>query len=390
MSLMFWIVVAILTAAVAIVLMYPLMRKTEAPQTRRDGEVAVYRDQLAELDRERAAGLIGDTEADYARAEIGRRLLAAAEAEEQSGKETRPRRHNLAASLITILLPALGLCLYIWNGSPEVPDMPLEARLEKPGNDMNLLVARAERHLAQNPEDGAGWDILAPIYFKTLRLGDAELAYRNALRILGPSAERLTGLGETLVAGNDGIVIEAARDAFAQAEELKPGNPRARFYLALSLEQAGKADEARAAFTALAADAPAGAPWLPLVREHIARTGGAATPAAPGPTAEDMAAAKDMTVTDRQAMIEGMVASLDAKLKENPADFEGWMRLVRAYSVLKNEAKAGEALRAGLKAFPPEGEQGRQLLALAKELGVSAGPIRMNGQQDAAPQGVTQ
>ncbi|EMS98052.1 cycH protein [Agrobacterium tumefaciens str. Cherry 2E-2-2] len=387
---MFWIVVAILTAAVAIVLMYPLMRKTEAPQTRRDGEVAVYRDQLAELDRERAAGLIGDTEADYARAEIGRRLLAAAETEEQPGREARPLRHNLAASLITILLPALGLCLYIWNGSPEVPDMPLEARLEKPGNDMNLLVARAERHLAQNPEDGAGWDILAPIYFKTLRLGDAELAYRNALRILGPSAERLTGLGETLVAGNDGIVIEAARDAFAQAEQLKPGNPRARFYLALSLEQAGKAEEARAAFAALAADAPAGAPWLPLVQEHIARTGGAANPAAPGPNAEDMAAANDMTASDRQAMIEGMVSSLDAKLKENPADFEGWMRLVRAYSVLKNEAKAGEALRAGLKAFPPEGEQGRQLLALAKELGVSAGPIRMNGQQDAAPQGVTQ
>jgi cytochrome c-type biogenesis protein CcmH len=387
---MFWIVVAILTAAVAIVLMYPLMRKTEAPETRRDGEVAVYRDQLAELDRERAAGLIGQTEADYARAEIGRRLLAAAETEEQPGREARPLRHNLAASLITILLPALGLCLYIWNGSPEVPDMPLEARLEKPGNDMNLLVARAERHLAQNPDDGAGWDILAPIYFKTLRLGDAELAYRNALRILGPSAERLTGLGETLVAGNDGIVIEAARDAFAQAEKLKPGNPRARFYLALSLEQAGKAEEARAAFAALAADAPAGAPWLPLVQEHIARTGGAANPAAPGPNAEDMAAANDMTASDRQAMIEGMVSSLDAKLKENPADFEGWVRLVRAYSVLKNEAKAGEALRAGLKAFPPEGEQGRQLLALAKELGVSAGPIRTNGQQDAAPQGVTQ
>jgi cytochrome c-type biogenesis protein CcmH len=387
---MFWIVVAILTAAVAIVLMYPLMRKTEAPQTRRDGEVAVYRDQLAELDRERAAGLIGETEADYARAEIGRRLLAAAEGEEVTAKEARPRRHNLAASLITILLPALGLCLYIWNGSPDTPDMPLEARLESPGNDMNLLVARAERHLAQNPEDGGGWDVLAPIYFKTLRLGDAELAYRNALRILGPSAERLTGLGETLVAGNDGIVIEAARDAFAQAEQLKPGNPRARFYLALSLEQAGKAQEARAAFAALEADAPAGAPWLPLVREHIARTGGEATPTAPGPTAQDMAAANDMTANDRQAMIEGMVASLDAKLKDNPADFEGWMRLLRAYSVLKNEAKAGEALRAGLQAFPPEGAEGRQLLALAKELGVSAGPIRMDGQKDSAPQGVTQ
>ncbi len=387
---MFWIVVAILTAAVAIVLMYPLMRKTEVAETRRDGEVAVYRDQLAELDRERAAGLIGETEAEYARAEIGRRLLAAADAGQNAESNTRPLRHNLAATLITVLLPALGLCLYIWNGSPDAPDMPLEARLEKPGNDMNLLIARAERHLAENPNDGAGWDILAPIYFKTMRLGDAELAYRNAIRILGSSPERLTGLGETLVAGNDGIVIESARDAFAEAERLKSGNPRARFYLALALEQAGKAEEARAAFAALAADAPAGASWLPLVREHLARTGGAATPAAPGSTAGDVAAANDMTPADRQAMIEGMVASLDAKLKDNPADFEGWMRLVRAYSVLKNEAKAGEALRAGLKAFPPEGQQGRQLLALAKELGVSAGPLRGNAPQNAMPQGVTQ
>ncbi|WP_186376659.1 c-type cytochrome biogenesis protein CcmI [Agrobacterium sp. DE0009] len=384
---MFWIVVAILTAAVALVLMYPLMRKTEVSQTRRDGEVAVYRDQLAELDRERKAGLIGETEAEYARAEIGRRLLAAAEAEERPAKEDRPRRYNLAAGFITALLPALGLCLYIWNGSPETPDMPLEARLANPGNDMNLLVARAERHLAQNPEDAAGWDVLAPIYFKMQRLGDAELAYRNALRIAGPSAERLTGLGETLVAGNDGVVTDAARDAFAEADRLSPGNPRTRFYLALALEQSGKSEEAQSAFRELAAAAPAGAPWLPLVQEHIARTGGKA---GTGPTAADVAAANDMAPADRQAMIEGMVASLDAKLKENPDDVEGWMRLMRAYSVLKNQAKAGEALRDGLQAFPPEGEEGRQLLALAKQLGVSAGPIRPTGQQDAAPQGVTQ
>ncbi|MDZ7927615.1 MAG: c-type cytochrome biogenesis protein CcmI [Agrobacterium sp.] len=387
---MFWIVVAILTAAVAVVLMYPLMRKTEVSQTRRDGEVAVYRDQLAELDRERASGLIGETEAEYARAEIGRRLLAAADARQGADSSARPLRHNLAVSLITVLLPALGLCLYIWKGSPDVPDMPLAARLEQPGNDMNLLVARAERHLAENPDDGAGWDILAPIYFKTMRLGDAELAYRNALRLQGPSPERLTGLGETLVAGNDGIVIEAARDAFAEAERLKPGNPRARFYLALSLEQAGKSQEARAAFAALAADAPAGAPWLPLVREHLARTGAPGPTQPTGPTAGDVAAAKDMTPADRQAMIEGMVASLDARLKENPGDFEGWMRLMRAYSVLNNAAKAGEALRAGLQVFPPEGEEGKQLLALARQLGVSAGPVRMDGQGAAMPQGVMQ
>lgn len=373
---MFWIVVAILTAAVAAVLMYPLMRKTEVTDSRRDGEVAVYRDQLAELERERQAGLIGDTQAEYARAEIGRRLLAAADAAPAAGV-TRPGGYNLAATFITVLLPAVGLCLYIWQGSPDIPDLPLEARLENPGNDMNLLIAKVERHLAQKPDDGGGWDVLAPIYFKTQRLADSEMAYRNAIRILGESPERLSGLGETLVAMNDGIVIEDARTAFEDAERMKPGDPRVRFYLALALEQAGRMPEAQAAFTTLAKDAPPGAPWLPLVREHIARTGGAGAGGAagggapPGPTADDVAAAKDMAPADRQAMIEGMVASLDTKLKENPADFEGWLRLVRAYAVLNNAEKANSALKAGLVAFPPQGEQGKQLLALAKELGVS-------------------
>lgn len=107
--------------------------------------------------------------------------------------------------------------------------MPLAARLEKPGNDMNLMIAKAERHLAQNPDDGAGWDVLAPIYFKTMRLGDAEMAYRNAIRLQGENAPRLTGLAETLIATNDGVVVEDARSALEDAEKMSPGNPRVRF-----------------------------------------------------------------------------------------------------------------------------------------------------------------
>jgi cytochrome c-type biogenesis protein CcmH len=373
---MFWIIVAILTAVVALVLMFPLMRKAAASDTGREGEVAVYQDQLRELERERESGLIGDTEADYARAEIGRRLLASAGATSGAAQTPAPRRHNAAVTFITLLLPATGLCLYIYMGSPDAPDMPLQARLEAPGSNIELLIAKAERHLAQNPGDGAGWDILAPIYFKSMRLGDAEMAYRNAIRILGDSPERLTGLAETLVAANDGIVIEDARSAFEDAERMKPGNPRARFYLALSLEQAGKMTEARDAFAALLKDSPAGAPWISLVREHLQKTGGdvaAINPQAPGgPSAADIAAAQDMTPADRQAMIMGMVESLDAKLRENPDNFEGWMRLVRSYGMLKDNAKAQNALKSGLKAFPADSEQGKQLLALAKELGLSA------------------
>ncbi|WP_288430734.1 c-type cytochrome biogenesis protein CcmI [uncultured Agrobacterium sp.] len=375
---MFWILVAILTAVVAIVLTYPLMRSRQTAIADREGEVAVYRDQLAELQRERATGLIGETEAEYARAEIGRRLLAAASGKVDDTPALTPRRHNAIATFVTVLLPLTGLCFYLYMGSPNRPDMPLEARLENPGNDMNLLIARAERHLAQNPEDGAGWDVLAPIYFKTQRMGDAEMAYRNAIRILGENPERLTGLGETLVAANQGIVIEDARSAFEDAEKLRPGNPRAQFYLALSLEQAGRMPEAREAFSSILKASPAGAPWIPLVQAHLQATGGDAVAAAPkaeapgGPTADDIAAANDMTPADRQAMIAGMVASLDSKLKENPDNFEGWMRLVRSYAMLNDGEKAKEALRNGLKAFPPEGQQGKQLLALAQQLGVAA------------------
>ncbi|NTE85815.1 c-type cytochrome biogenesis protein CcmI [Agrobacterium rubi] len=375
---MFWIIIALLTAAVALVLTYPLMRSKGIADTAREGEVAVYRDQLAELQRERASGLIGETEAEYARAEIGRRLLAAASDKTGEVSAMSPRKHNALASIVTVLLPLMGLCLYLYMGSPNTPDMPLAARLEKPGNDMNLMIAKAERHLAQNPDDGAGWDVLAPIYFKTMRLGDAEMAYRNAIRLQGENAPRLTGLAETLIATNDGVVVEDARSALEDAEKMSPGNPRVRFYLALSLEQAGKTVEARDAFAALLKESPEGAPWIPLVQAHLQNTGGADIAAAPkpqapgGPSAEDVASASNMSSEDRQAMVAGMVESLDARLKENPDNFEGWMRLVRSYAMLKNDEKARQALADGLKAFPAASEQGKQLLALAQQLGVNA------------------
>lgn len=379
---MFWIIIALLTAAVALVLTYPLMRSYGTADTGRDGEVAVYRDQLAELQRERESGLIGETEAEYARAEIGRRLLAAASNQKGEKSKSAPRRHDVLARIVTLLLPLTGLCLYLFMGSPNAPDMPLEARLEKPGNDMDLMIAKAERHLAQKPDDGAGWDVLAPIYFKTMRLGDAEMAYRNAIRLLGENPQRLTGLAETLIAANQGIVIEDARAALEKAEKASPGNPRARFYLALSLEQAGKTVEARGAFAGLLKDSPEGAPWIPLVQAHLQNTGGAVAtspkaqapkPQAPGgPSEQDIAAASNMSPQDRQAMVAGMVESLDARLKENPDNLEGWMRLVRSYAMLKNDEKARQALADGLKAFPAAGEQGKQLLALAQQLGVNA------------------
>ncbi|MBX4885038.1 c-type cytochrome biogenesis protein CcmI [Rhizobium bangladeshense] len=370
--MLFWILVAALTAAVAVILLYPLLRGARAAQRRRAGEAAVYRDQLRELDRDLGGGLITPEEADYARAEIGRRLIAVS-AREPETIDKPIRHHRIIEVLVLLILPALGLCLYLTTGRPDLPSQPLEARLENPGNDVAVLIAKAERHLAQNPDDGKGWDVLAPIYFRTMRVADAEVAYRNAIRLLGPSPIRFDGLAETLITISEGVVTEEARQALEQSLTLEPDNPRARFYIALSLEQAGRTDEARRAFEALAQQSPADAPWLPLVNEHIAKNGGAAAqPAAPGgPTSEDVAAAESMSAGDRQQMIRGMVESLDAKLSEDPNNFEGWMRLVRSYAVLNDKDRAADALKRGLAAFPPRGEQGRQLLALGRELGIA-------------------
>ncbi|WP_432444491.1 c-type cytochrome biogenesis protein CcmI [Rhizobium leguminosarum] len=372
--MLFWILVAALTAALAVILLYPLLRGAKAADNIRAGETAVYRDQLRELDRDLDGGLITPEEADYARAEIGRRLIAVS-ADETAETPKPARHHRFTEAFVLLLLPVLGLCLYLTTGRPDLPSQPLEARLENPGNDVAVLITKAERHLAEKPDDGKGWDVLAPIYFRTMRVNDAQVAYRNAIRLLGPSPVRLDGLAETLMAVSDGVVTEEARLVLEQSLTLEPDNPRARFYIALSMEQAGRPDEARQAFEALAKQSPADAPWLPLVNQHIAMNGGApagADPVAPGnPTQQDVTAAETMNAGDRQQMIRGMVESLDAKLSEDPNNFEGWMRLVRSYAVLNDKDRAAGALKRGLAAFPPPGEQGRQLLALARELGIA-------------------
>ncbi|ACI54214.1 cytochrome c-type biogenesis protein CcmH [Rhizobium sp. BK619] len=386
--MLFWILVAVLTAVVAAVLLYPLLRGAKAAENIRAGEAAVYRDQLRELDRDLNGGLITPEEADYARAEIGRRLIAVSGGEPEEAPKPA-RHHRFTEAFVLLVLPLLGLCLYLTTGRPNLPSQPLEARLENPGNDMAVLIVKAERHLAESPDDGKGWDVLAPIYLRTMRVNDAQLAYRNAIRLLGPSPARLDGLAETLMAVSEGVVTEETRQVLEQSLTLEPDNPRARFYVALSMEQAGRRDEARQAFEALAKQSPADAPWLPLVNQHIAMNGSApagagqaapgANQAAPGadtaapgnPTQQDVAAAESMNAGDRQQMIRGMVESLDAKLSADPNNFEGWVRLVRSYAVLNDKDRAADALKRGLAAFPPPGEQGSQLLALAKELGIA-------------------
>jgi cytochrome c-type biogenesis protein CcmH len=266
------------------------------------------------------------------------------------------------------------MALYSRMGVPEASDMPLRARFESPDPDSNILIRRVELRVESHPEDGRGWEVLAPVYLSQGRAADSVEAWRNAIRTLGADARRYGGLAEALVVLNQGRMTPETREAFAKVLDMVPGDPRARFYLALAEAQDGKFDEAVGKLEQLKKDSPADAPWIAVTDDQIARIKAEkeAQAKAPGnPTADDMAAAAEMSDADRTAMIRTMVESLDSRLKDDPNNIEGWKRLVRSYAMLQQPEKAAEALERGLAAFPADTDNGKALIALAQGLGVS-------------------
>jgi cytochrome c-type biogenesis protein CcmH len=207
------------------------------------------------------------------------------------------------------------------------------------GQSLVSLVRQVEAHLERSPGDGRGWEVLAPVYMRLGRFDDAVKARRNALALNGANAERESALGEALVAAGNGIVTAEAKTAFERALAHDAGDVRGRYFLGLAAEQDGQREQATAIWRAMLAGAPADAPWAEFVRGALARVSGA--PIAPrGPTAEDVAAASDMSADQRLQMIRGMVAQLAERLQHDGSDVDGWLRLVRAYMVLGERDKA--------------------------------------------------
>ncbi len=343
---------AVLAAATSLAVLAPLYRAARTARSERGQALAIYRDQLGEVDRDLDRGVIGETEAEAARTEISRRLLKTGQETEEDTAAGAPAVRRVAAVAI-IAMPLAALAFYLFVGSPEMPAEPLAARLAAPADqqDIATLVARIEAHLATDPHDGKGWQILAPVYLRLGRFDDAIKAYRNIIGLNGATADSEADLGEALVSANGGVVTAEARAAFERAAKLDATAARPRFYLALALGQEGKTDEAIAAWTQLIDGAPDGAPWVAVARSERAKlesgtaaaaTDGAAPP--PGPTAADVKAAGEMSASDRMAMIEGMVAQLAAKLEADPADGAGWARLIRSYMVLDKADDAKAAL----------------------------------------------
>jgi cytochrome c-type biogenesis protein CcmH len=435
--MLLWLVFAVLSAAVLAALLRPLLGRSDMPQPSEPGDAAVYRDQLAEIDAEAGRGLIGPEEAEAARREIARRLLASMPPEPRAepaaaspaachptaaASDTAPpaaeamaalrpsmpsgpalrsapsisRRARLAAAVLGVLIPVAATAIYLRSGDPHLPAQPFaQRRPPTPVANLELtkLITAVEARLAQNPHDGRGWDVIAPVYLRLGRYGDAAEAYENALRILGDSPQRLAALAEASMLANEGRVLPVARAALEKLLALDRDNVRARFWLAHAKEQDGDLAAAAADYEALLAKAPPGADWRKPVEERLAevraaRAGkppaspatpaaagpaaAAGTPATPGPTATDIAAAERLTPAERQAMIEGMVSGLAARLEKDGRDLAGWQRLIRALTVMGRKDEAIAALGKARKSFAGEPQALSALADLARALGLGS------------------
>jgi len=386
---MLWVVFAVLTGLAVMSVLLPLARRSNT-RSWRESEADFYRAQVNEIAQDVTRGLLTEKEAQSLKAETARRFIADTDRSLETGAEPQagasdipasrpsPWRVRIVSLIALAVIPAVALGLYLMIGHPGEPDAPLQARLDKPQQtDMSALVAKIESHLKQNPEDSRGWQVLAPVYMRFGRFDEAANAYSQVLRLTGENPAIRAAYGEALVMMAKGIVTPEAQDSFRAA----PDQPRSQFYLGIAAEQAGDKENARRLWTKLLADSPADAAFVPLLRQRLAAlgdtesgAGASAPPPAPVPATPAMpqgaAAIAAMPEAQRNAVIHTMVDRLAARLAENGQDLEGWLRLIRAYNVLQEEAKAKGALANARRAMTGNAEALARIDALADELGL--------------------
>src|ERR1700674_3546651 len=229
--MMLWFALALMTAAAIFAVLWPLSRRTPVGG---GSDIAVYRDQLDEIDRDRSSGLIGENEAEAAKVEVSRRLIAAADVAEFNhatpiGSPLWRRRAAAIAGLM--LLPVGAAVLYLLIGSPNLPGEPLAERSRAVSQDTSIanLIGQVETHLERSPDDARGYEVLAPVYLRTGRFADAVNARRKLLALAGESAERQADLGEALTAAANGVITAEAKAAFERALALDSADLKSKF-----------------------------------------------------------------------------------------------------------------------------------------------------------------
>ncbi len=340
--LVFWVVAGALAAAAAGLILLRAAGAAREDAAAADPASGLYRRQLSEIDELAERGLIGEAERKQAHAEAGRRLLAATDATVQPWIGGG-RVGALAAAAGSA---ALALGLYLAVGAPGMADKPYAERVKAwRSADLQTLtapeIAAVLRQVtSERPTEAEGFRMLAMADAASEDWPAAVRDLRRAVKLSPQRADLWRLLGEAQVFAAGGKVAADAQGSFRQTLALAPGDPTARFYLATALDQAGEGQAAAQAFREVLAALPASDERRGAVEAAIARAEGRPVLRAdPG----------------QMQMIRGMVDGLAARLRTNPDDSDGWVRLVRAYAVLgdtKNRDNAYATARARYAGAP--------------------------------------
>ena len=372
---LFWAIAAVLTAMVALVMVQALRRGGDS-----DGEhpdLKVYRDQLAEVDRDLARGTLTEEEGQRLRVEVSRRLL---EADRSLASQAAPTARGSLIWAGVLVIAVLGGALWVYDrmGAPGYADLPLASRLAAadqalqsrpsqaetlailpaaspidPGAEFTALMDKLRAAVTQRPDDAMGLELLAR---NESSLGNYQAAYEAQTKLLAlldqsASPDQHLFAAQILIAQAQGYVSPDAEAHLIDVLRRAPENGMARYLTGLMFAQNGRPDRAFELWQPLILEGPEDAPWVEAASADIETAAALAgipfeMPEIPGPSAEDMAAAGDMTAEDQQAMIEGMVGQLEARLLAEVGSVEEWLRLINALQVLNQTERGTAALRA--------------------------------------------
>ncbi len=386
---LFWVIAAAVALGSLGVVFAPLLRSGARAGARAQYDVQVFRDQLREIEADRARGVLSDAEAEATRIEVSRRLIAADDAASvdvasAAGTGAAPRSlSRRAAPLAVAVLLVAAAGLYTSLGAPGLPDDPLGARLAREavergkrpkqaeveamvagrgltppvaaGDEDVALVDKLQAVVAARPDDLDGQRLLSRSLAALGRWPEARAAEEKAVALLGAKAtgQDYVDLAELGILAAGGYVSPESEAALSRGLALDPANPVGRYYSGITLIQGGRPDLAYRLWTTLLAEGPPDAPWIAAIRAEIGKVASAAGlppppdaqgPTSPGPSAADVEAAGAMTPEARQGMVEGMVDQLSDRLATEGGPPEDWARLIRSLGVLGRRDDAAKVL----------------------------------------------
>lgn len=405
----FWIIITAIAVAVVGVLLRAMLRADDTVvEDAAAFDLKVYRDQLAEVDRDVARGVLAAEDAERARTEISRRILSLdTDAVLSNAGDAAPS--PLFIGVIAVVLIGGSLGVYMWQGAPGYGDLALaqriamaeELRENRPSQQMALetlppfeplqeidpefleLLERLRSTVADRPDDLQGHKLLAQTEARLGNLAQAALAQQSVLRILGEDALAgdVADYGELLVLSAGGYVSPEAESAFRRALAVDTSDARSRYYLGLMMVQTGRPDIAFRLWDALLRRGPADAPWIdPILQQipSVAFLAGVdyAIPAigagdAPGPSAADIEAAAEMRPEDRMQMIGGMVEGLSNRLASEGGPPQDWARLITSLAIMGNPDQALAVFTNAMEVF----EGNVSAVEVIRAAGIQAGVV---------------